>query len=621
MSLTPLPLDVQFVANRPGELHLSFRLHNPWQRPVHQGVLHLEIPRAMQGQQTINAQFIKQEGAHIELGMPSDLAAGDHWHFELRSQHARLFNVAELPCGIYLECNEQLLPVQLRAHDLPQPEPIDNLVIALPEPQPGIVPEPRNQQPLSGHFALGQPWRVTEMNGAARWLQSYQDVHVNDQPNLHFVHDEQLAPEAYRLSIQPDGVWVQSASAAGELYALVSLLQLVQQAGTQLQAQVIDDQPRFGYRGQMLDCSRHFHAIETIKELLEQMTWLKLNRFHWHLTDDEGWRLALNCYPELTDIGAWRGPGLPLSSQFGSGSGRYGGFYSQEEVRDVLAFAADRQIMVIPEIDIPGHARALIKSLPHLLQEPDDRSEYLSIQQYRDNVLNPGLDTTYRVLENILAEVAELFPAPYIHLGADEVPEGVWLASPACQAKAASLGLSSVRDLQGVLLRHLQDFLRAKGKRLVGWEEAIEGDKLAKDASLCSWRGVEAGIKAANAGYPVIMCPAQFTYFDLAWNNDIHEYGVLWAGPLNLKTSYEYEPLNQDLTPEGQRCILGVQSQLWSESVERPEQVHYLLFPRLLATAETGWSQHKDWPRFLSRLPYQLSRLSSQGIHYRPSFS
>ncbi len=618
MNQPALPLDLHFISNQNGKLHLSLSLENTSQATLPAGMLAIEIPRAMQGQLTTGAEFIKQAGAHIELQMPEPLAPGQCWQFELVSHHARLFNVMELPKGIYLQYQQQCWPVELRQHDMQQPEPVNNLAIQLPQGVLGILPEPAACHMDSGFLTVPESWRVSELSSACQWFAQYQPVNQSSDVNLELLTNSELPDEGYQLLIHAQGVTIHSSSPAGELYALVSLAQLLAQQPQQLACQRIEDQPRFDYRGQMLDCSRHFHPISTIKQLLEQMCWLKLNRFHWHLTDDEGWRLQLDCYPELTSKGAWRGPGLALEAQFGSGCQAYGGFYSKAEVREVLDFAAARNILVIPEIDIPGHARALIKSLPALLVEPEDKSEYISIQQYRDNVLNPGLASTYQVLETILAEVADLFPGPYIHLGADEVPEGVWLQSPACQAKAAALGLESVRDLQGVLLRHLQDFLRARGKALIGWEEAIEGDKLAKDASLCSWRGIDAGIKAANAGYPVIMCPAQYTYFDLAWNNDIHEFGVLWAGPLNLKTSYEYEPLNEQLTPQGSDKIMGVQSQLWCEGVETVDQVHYLLFPRLLATAETGWSQTKDWQRFLTRLPYQLARLKQQGIGHRP---
>ncbi|WP_158583873.1 beta-N-acetylhexosaminidase [Salinibius halmophilus] len=620
MALFELELD--YVNNVDGDFKVALIVRNLSEVTLQDFVFAVDLPREMHS--ATGATFISQAGSHCRFTRDEPVYPGEQWRFELHGKTARMFNVLEMPIGGYIRQGEQTFDVPRVAHNLTQEsaqkDPVNDLVVELAEAQVGIVPAPKSVALQSGTFTLPVAWLVQEKNQATNWLEQYFDVHVSSEPNIVFVRDESLADEAYVLNIDASLVTVSAGSPAGELYALVSLAQLAQQSET-LACQTITDAPRFGYRGQMLDCSRHFHGVDTIKKLLEQMTWLKLNRFHWHLTDDEGWRLEIDAYPQLTDIGAWRGEDEVLESQFNSGHKRYGGYFTKDDVREVLAFAAERNIMVIPEIDIPGHARALIKSLPDLLVEPDDTSDYVSIQQYRDNTLNPALPATYDVLETIFDEVAELFPGPFIHIGADEVAPGVWEKSPACLAMAKEKGLDSVRDLQGVLLHHLQAHLRKQGKQLVGWEEAIEGDKLDKDATLCSWRGVEAGIKAANKGYFAIMCPAQYTYFDLAWSNDIDEFGVLWAGYLNLKTCYDYEPISGELTAEGAARIRGVQSQLWCEGVENGDQIDYLLFPRLLAQAETAWSHSKDWDDFRARLPYQLDRLEAQNVKYRPSFS
>lgn len=615
-------LELDFINNLDGDYRVAVILHNKSDIVLNDFVLAIDMPRNLD--EFTDAKLVKQAGAHCEFTREAPLHPNESWRFEMWGKTARMFNVLEMPLVNYIKQGNQFYDVPRVAHNLSQesaqPDPIDELVVNLPPAQVGVVPQPKKVTPESGLFRVPSAWVVTQANAATEWFSQYFDVAVGDARHIHFAQDDSLAEEAYVLTIYEHEIIVQANGEAGQLYALVSLAQLAQQNET-IACQVIEDVPRFGYRGQMLDCSRHFHELDTVKKLLEQMTWLKLNRFHWHLTDDEGWRIEIDAYPELTSIGAWRGHDEALEPQFGSGFPRYGGFYSKAQIREVLAFAAARNIMVIPEIDIPGHARALIKSLPHLLVEPEDESDYISIQQYRDNTLNPALPATYEVLETIMSEVAALFPGPFIHIGADEVPPEVWEKSPACLAMAKEKGLQSVRDLQGVLMRHLQDHLRQQGKQLVGWEEAIEGDKLEKDATLCSWRGVEAGIKAANKGYYAIMCPAQYTYFDLAWSNDINEFGVLWAGHLNLKTCYDYEPISGELTELGASRIRGVQSQLWCEGVENPDQVDYLLFPRLLAQAETAWSHDKNWDSFCARLSYQLDRLESQGVKYRPSFS
>lgn len=616
-------LELDFINNVNGDLKVAFIVSNHTDVTLDDFVFAVDFPREMHT--ATGAKFLSQAGSHCRFTRDTPVAPGEQWRFELHGKTARMFNVLEMPVAGYIRQRGNTFDVPRVGHNLSQAsaqsEPIDELVVALTQRETGIVPQPLSIElgAKGDVFMVPAQWVVTQSNAATDWFGQYFNVVEGDQRHLVFVHDDALAEEAYVLQVYSHEIVVHASGAAGQLYAMVSLAQLADQQES-LACQVIKDEPRFGYRGQMLDCARHFHGVASIKKLLEQMTWLKLNRFHWHLTDDEGWRLEIDAYPQLTTIGAWRGEDEVLEPQFNSGHQRYGGFFTKAEVREVLAFAAARNIMVIPEIDIPGHARALIKSLPERLIEPEDESDYVSIQQYHDNTLNPALPATYEVLETILAEVADLFPGPFIHIGADEVAPGVWEKSPACLAMAKAKGFDSVRDLQGVLLHHLQEYLRAKGKQLVGWEEAIEGDKLAKDATLCSWRGVEAGIKAANKGYYVIMCPAQYTYFDLAWSNDINEFGVLWAGHLNLKTCYDYEPISGDLTEDGATRIRGVQSQLWCEGVETDEHIDYLLFPRLLAQAETAWSHSKDWAHFCARLPYQLERLEAQGVKYRLSF-
>ena len=321
--------------------------------------------------------------------------------------------------------------------------------------------------------------------------------------------------------------------------------------------------PRFGFRGIFLDCARHFHTPATIKRLLKLMSLYKFNRFHWHLTDDEGWRLEIKAFPALTDVGAWRGHDLAIGPQLSGGAEPYGGYYTQSEVKELVSYASELGITVIPEIDIPGHCHAAIKALPELLVEAADHSRYLSVQHFDDNVLNPALPGTYRFLEAVLDEVCELFPGPQIHMGGDEVPTGVWTDSPACQQLMAEQGYSDCRELQGHLLRHCQRYLADKGKRMIGWEEILHGDKVSRNAAVCAWTSFQAGLDAAAAGYPVVMAPAQSLYLDLAWSQDIHEPGLYWAGTLNLEQVYACDPAPADFHANDN--ILGVLSPLWSE--------------------------------------------------------
>jgi hexosaminidase len=354
-----------------------------------------------------------------------------------------------------------------------------------------------------------------------------------DEAALCFEMGPDIPTEGYGLHIGPDRICVTASDAAGFFNGAASLLQLNEVTDT---AQVswpcveIDDWPRFNFRGLMLDCARHFHEKDTILRTLDLMARYKLNHFHWHLTDDEGWRLEIQAFPELTRRGAWRGEGEVLEPQFGTGPDRYGGFYSRQDVRDVVEYAAARQIVVIPEIDIPGHSRAAIKSYPELLVESEDSSVYCGAQLYTDNVLNPALPGTYQFLHTVLDEVCEMFPGPFVHLGADEVPEGVWIESPACQEFLQQHHYNSAHELQGHLLRDLQSYLAKRGKQLMGWEEAVHGDRLDYTATVNAWSGVPVGTELANTGYAVVACAAPFAYLDLAWDDNTFEPGYYWAG-------------------------------------------------------------------------------------------
>lgn len=370
----------------------------------------------------------------------------------------------------------------------------------------------------------------------------------------------------------------------------------------------------------MLDCARHFHPIERVKRLINHLAHYKFNTFHWHLTDDEGWRLEIKAYPQLTEIGAYRGTGTPIVPQYSHLNSVYGGYYSQQQVKEVIAYAAERGITVIPEIDIPGHCRAAIKSLPHLLQDNEDRSQFRSIQHYTDNVLNPALPGTYEFLDTVLEEVAELFPSQWIHIGADEVPDGVWLESPACQKLMADHDYQSAKELQGHLLRYAEKKLRTLGKRMVGWEEAQHGNKVSKDTVIYSWLSEEAALNCAKQGFDVILQPGQSTYLDMTQDYSPEEPGVDWAAVIPLENAYRYEPLAEipDSDPVRKR-ILGIQCALWCEIINTQQRMDYMVFPRLTAMAEACWTNkpQRNWEDYLSRLKGHLPLLERQGVQYR----
>ncbi len=439
-----------------------------------------------------------------------------------------------------------------------------------------------------------------------------------------FKSNPTLDKGAYRLKVTEESIKIEAGSTSGFTHASATLLQLIRRNLEDNSMEVvccsIKDRPRFKYRGMMLDCARHFHSVEQVKRLINQLAHYKFNTFHWHLTDDEGWRIEIKSLPELTNIGAWRGLDEAVEPQYTHLSQRYGGFYTQEEIKEVVSYAAQRSITVIPEIDVPGHCRAAIKSLPHLLVEAEDTTEYRSIQHYNDNVINPALPGSYEFIDKVLEEVAALFPAPYIHIGADEVPHGVWSKSPACQALMEQNGYSDYKELQGHFLRHAEDKLRELGKRMLGWEEAQHGNKVSKDTVIYSWLSEEAALNCARQGFDVVLQPAQTTYLDMTQDYAPEEPGVDWANPIPLETAYSYEPLAQvpDDDPVRKR-IRGIQAALWCEIINNQPRMDYMIFPRLTALAEACWTdkQHRDWTDYLSRLKGHLPLLDLQGVNYR----
>ncbi|EIT6976439.1 beta-N-acetylhexosaminidase [Vibrio vulnificus] len=486
----------------------------------------------------------------------------------------------------------------------------------------------------AGHFSLTPSSAITCQSAladsAVTWLMDeVARLHqfklaTSEAGEIVYRSNPTLDEGAYQLKISQEQVRVEAGSSSGFVHATASLLQLLDYNSITQEAQLaccsISDSPRFRYRGMMLDCSRHFHSVEQVKRLINLLAHYKFNTFHWHLTDDEGWRVEIKAFPALTEIGAWRGVDEAIEPQYTHISQRYGGFYSQEEIKEVVAYAAQRSIMVIPEIDVPGHCRAAIKSLPEMLVEVEDDTVYRSIQNYSDNVLNPGLSTTYQFLDGVLEEIAQLFPAPYVHIGADEVPHGVWSNSLSCQALMKQHGYQDYKELQGHLLRHAEQKLRSLGKRMLGWEEAQHGDKVSKDTVIYSWLSEDAAVNCARQGFDVVLQPAQTTYLDMTQDYAPEEPGVDWANPLPLEKAYNYEPLaNIPADDPIHKRIWGIQTALWCEIINNPERMDYMVFPRIIALAEACWTQkeHRDWNDFLSRLKGHLPLLDKQGIKYR----
>ncbi|MBV7436642.1 beta-N-acetylhexosaminidase [Aeromonas sp. sif2416] len=593
------------------------------QLPATPWKLHFCLARHIDPSSLEGGELLRQSGSYKVL---SPQAGASELRFCCRNTPIK--RVSDLPQGFFLSLTEagstgpRLLPVSLAGQELGLP-PLASQAPELPEVEPanGIVPQPAHLLLPEGNFRMAERAHVSGPGSLASLL-----AHFNELTGLALAQDHDasiqlvetpLPPEAYRLSITPEEIRIQAAGEAGWRHGLVSLAQWALQHGESLPCIELTDSPRFGFRGIFLDCARHFQPIATIKRLLKQMSLYKFNRFHWHLTDDEGWRLEIKAFPQLTEVAAWRGHGLAVGPQLSGGADPYGGYYTQSEVRELVAYAAGLGITVIPEIDIPGHCHAAIKALPALLLEEADHSRYLSVQYFDDNVLNPALPGTYQFLEQVIDEVCQLFPGEQVHMGGDEVPVGVWTDSPACRQLMQQEGYQDCRELQGHLLRHCQRYLAAKGKQMLGWEEILHGDKVSRDATIFAWTHFQAGLDAASQGYPVVMAPAQQLYLDQAYNQDPQEPGLYWAGPLSLEQVYACDPAPADFHANDN--ILGVLSPLWSELVTSRDRLDYMLFPRMLATAEVAWSDpaRKDWEHFAARLPGQLQILDQLQVCYR----
>ncbi len=445
-----------------------------------------------------------------------------------------------------------------------------------------------------------------------------------------FEVDDALAAEAYRLDFAPTGVVVTGRGHAGFLYGLITLGQILRGAlrhpATFLfpAAGAISDAPALSWRGSHLDVSRQFYATGEIKAFLRILAWNKLNRFHWHLSDDEAWRIEIEAYPALTEIGAWRGHGLAVPSLLGSGAEPMGGYYTKAAIREIVAYAASLGIAVVPEIDIPGHCYAMLKAIPELV-DPGETGEYVSVQGFPNNCLNPALPATYSVIETIFDEIIALFPSRIIHIGADEVPLGAWSGSPLALARleevagpavAAAHALrsnvvtnhhgadeiegSGAAILQAEFLGRIQAFLASRGCITGGWEEAAHGHVIDKaKVYLVGWRTHEISAALAGEGYDIVVSPGQAYYLDMSQAVDWSEPGAGWAGYSSPEKTYRFDPTAG--WSEAQRAhFLGIQACIWSEPMADRAIFDRLVFPRLSAIAESGWTKASDksWERF-----------------------
>jgi hexosaminidase len=523
---------------------------------------------------------------------------------------------------------------------------------------PAVVPAPVRCETRPGIFFIGHDTRIDVQEGQdqalpvalylQQWLRSATGYELRIEPSAAPAQpsdsivlrledlEGRVGLEGYLLDAAPVGVTIRASAPAGLFYGVQTLRQLLPAAIERpagpgaapgpwtVPGVAVEDRPRFGWRGGMLDCSRHFFPKEFVKRWIDILAMHKLNTFHWHLTDDQGWRIEIKRYPRLTEVGAWRVDREDKhwnarDPQRPGEAATYGGFYTQDDIREIVAYAAARFVTIVPEIEMPGHAKAALSAYPQFSCTGGPFTVPPGGYWPITDVLCPGNDGTFEFMANVLAEVAGLFPGPFIHVGGDEVDKTEWKRCPKCQARMKAEGLKDENELQSYFIRRIENVLNAKGRRLIGWDEILEGG-LAPQATVMSWRGTEGGIAAAKAGHDVVMSPTSHCYIDYYQGDPAYEPLAI-GGYVPLGKVYSFEPLPDVLTEAEAPHILGGQANLWTEYPHDGRQAEYLALPRLAALAEAVWTpkEKRQWPDFTARLRTLLARYDAAGLNYSRS--
>lgn len=430
--------------------------------------------------------------------------------------------------------------------------------------------------------------------------------------------DPSLGKEGYHLTVSPEAIVIRAAQPAGLFYGVQTLRQLLPDDGSEVLAAVtIEDWPKFAWRGVMLDVGRHYFPLDSILLLIDVMALHKFNVLHWHLTEDQGWRIEIKRFPRLTEVGSYREASPVLSNRTTLDGVPHQGFYTQEQVKQVVAYAASRFITVVPEIEMPGHALGALASFPEL-GCTDGPYKVRTFWGVEDDVFCAGNDQVFQFLEGVLDEVLELFPSEFIHIGGDECPKVRWEQCPKCQERIRQNNLKDEHELQSYFIRRMESYLNAKGRRIIGWDEILEGG-LAPNATVMSWRGIEGGIQAAKEGHDVVMTPTSHCYLDYYPVEDTTNEPPAIGGFIPLERVYHFDPIPPGFTSQEAAHILGGQANLWTEYIPNMEQAGYMLFPRATALAEVYWSysEERDYPDFLRRLNEFLPILRQMGMNYR----
>ncbi|MDL2400115.1 beta-N-acetylhexosaminidase [Rhizobium mayense] len=617
---------------------LTFTLINLSDAPLTGfSLVYTSLTRVIDPKACDNAVFLRRNANFHEFAPPAGLtiSSGESWTFSVSGLNRVAKHCTDGAKSAYLTLADGR-HINLSVSDL-------LLEGRVSEPPPVLLPEGRLDLP----FAI-QPWPATidawpgegfpvvlypakgtdtaSLKAVATAQALFQRLFpANHAPfsliaapqgrRLRFVERPALPKEAYELTFSADEITLAYSTDAGRLYGLTTLAQLLDGARREPGkfrfpiAGTISDQPRYGWRGCHLDVSRQFHPKENVKRLIDILAWLKLNIFHWHLTDDEAWRLEIKAYPQLTSTGVLRGPDEPLLPQLGNGAEPVDGFYSHEDVREIVAHALALGVEVVPEIDIPGHSTAALIALPDLADGQEAPESYHSVQGYPNNALNPAVEPTYDFLGKVFDEMVELFPSQYIHIGGDEVANGSWLASPLARRLMEREGISGTFALQSYFLKRVKALLTARGRKLAGWNEVAHGGGVAtEDTLLMAWEKPEVGIELAREGYDVVMTPGQAYYLDMVQAEAWQEPGASWAGTVPPALTYAYEA-EGEFPEELKDRMKGVQACIWQENFLSRAYFNRLVFPRLPAIAEAAWTPKagKNWERFAVIVPLSPS--------------
>ena len=502
-----------------------------------------------------------------------------------------------------------------------------------------IIPAPDKQIFLDGFFKLNDNTTINypnEFKNSVNFLSSYLNQggtqylfikNKNASKNfVHFLLDEKLSnDEAYKIEIKKNGITITSRDNKGAFYAIQTLRQLIPASfedktypntEISIKCQIIEDSPRFKYRGMHLDVGRHLFSVEFIKKYIDALAMLKFNTFHWHLTEDQGWRIEIKKYPKLNTIAAYRDSTLAghyTDRPRKYDKTRYGGYYTQEQVKDIVNYALEREITIIPEIEMPGHSKAAIAAYPELGCTGENVNVATLWGVFED--IYCSKEETFNFLEDVIDEVAELFPGEYIHIGGDEAPKTRWEKCKNCQSVIKRESLKDEHELQNYFISRMEKYINSKGKKIIGWDEILEGG-LAPNATVMSWRGTSGGIKAANMKHDVIMTPNATCYLDYYQSRDKNEPLAI-GGYTPLEEIYNYEPVPKELDSESSKYIIGAQGNVWTEYMSTSEYVEYMVFPRIFALSEVVWSKNKsNFEEFTSRVTSFFDRLDKLNINY-----